>query len=1203
MSNSKYPQQLDTSVEIPPVRDNITEIGSDVINSLRAAIFNIEKTLGINPQGSVGNSVAARISKSLDENGNILKDALTKANVLSGPIIDADVSKVAGIKEDKLRLDFPTKLLQSEISSLNSQLELITSTVENLSTELAVHLSPYAINVHKAKAISVDSALSIPSDIASVDLESGTVQSTFEKLYNGHINYSGFGISEINNSHRASQIYYDNTLTNSIIPSTNIQDALSDLADIQGVTLTNALSNIASNGRIRKGKAFDYYEDLNYGSLVLSESKASYVNTLGLSYTTFTLINPIQPLEEIKEFDILSLKGSNISDDNKDYQVKSVTLNGLGQVQNISIYGGPKGPTTSEIYITITKNPNTSYNLAGFASVVRPRKNKTNTPDVQVLNPDSATIITKGIQPSKILSNVNSFNISIDGGTSISIDTYNPLYSEQTLDTIVQTINDQAVDQHLNFTAYKVKVKNCYELALAHNIPNFHGDIKNRTLTISIGSSNDGVSELGLSNYLNKEIEGISKNTLLINGKILSGFGKIISLKNSDVQIYTGSLALSLSSGNFSDLGVRVGDLVVIEGSTVSTDDGSYRVLSVSSNNLDLDLTGVLFSGELSENAVVYIIRSSAPIGEFTFEEIGTSDGTILFDVFVDEEKDIFGRKRLEVEGSIQSSGFSAVISDVSNGFILEGETAIIEIDTNAYATLTDTTGSNGESVFVGSTGIYKIFASDGLSFITLTVNSSSNPSVALSNTIYGFKEVGLNNYHISRGSFATSSGRILGTSTDPGIPSLVDKRISGTVDTSIISDTFIERYIEGPRNELRSSGVVRGCLVSNTSLNDGATPDDDYQLFSISAGVIYVNGIRFEFPGVEDFRINTLEDYIIAIDGNGCVIAAPYITNPDDPTLLVSPYFENNVAYLAEVSNDGSTTEINDLRLFVDNLDLKVLGSIKVSKDQRTGHFTSIHKAVAYAKRYKKLFPELSPPSILIEAGEFYIGRTVLLDFDINIVGAGPNTVILRDPSFDSSVTYNNNRIDMTSSVFMIGGGQNISSDLIKYGITLKDFTYKSPNTIKEVCCAIALTQPITKAGSDISPDATYRIQNINFIGPNNITWDSTDADCLGDYALYIGQQVPTTLAPVTNIDIGNVIMTGCYLTRMGLEYGGIKFIQANTSLPNNIRIKNIIVSSNILQDMSPNVGDVLSIAVEYPSGINTNGLTNVIELGNARI
>jgi len=104
MPKSKYPDKLDTSVELPAVRDNITELTSEVINGLRSAIIQIERTLGINPQGAAGNTVATRLSKAIDDSGNIKKEALTQANVLSGPISDADVSKVAAIRETKLKL-------------------------------------------------------------------------------------------------------------------------------------------------------------------------------------------------------------------------------------------------------------------------------------------------------------------------------------------------------------------------------------------------------------------------------------------------------------------------------------------------------------------------------------------------------------------------------------------------------------------------------------------------------------------------------------------------------------------------------------------------------------------------------------------------------------------------------------------------------------------------------------------------------------------------------------------------------------------------------------------------------------------------------------------------------------------------------------------------------------------------------------------
>lgn len=49
---SNYPNKIDSSVELPLVRNNITEASSDIINKIRSAVINIERALGIDPQGA-----------------------------------------------------------------------------------------------------------------------------------------------------------------------------------------------------------------------------------------------------------------------------------------------------------------------------------------------------------------------------------------------------------------------------------------------------------------------------------------------------------------------------------------------------------------------------------------------------------------------------------------------------------------------------------------------------------------------------------------------------------------------------------------------------------------------------------------------------------------------------------------------------------------------------------------------------------------------------------------------------------------------------------------------------------------------------------------------------------------------------------------------------------------------------------------------
>ena len=174
MAKSKYPDKLDTSIEIPAVRDNIIEIGSDVLNSVRTAIFQIERTLGINPQGAVGNTVSDRLNKSLDGNGNILKEALDRANVLSGPVVDKDVSKNAAINESKLRLDYPTQLLQDQISQLINQLDVVLITLEELSVLFGSHVHPSATNRHPGGAITISSIDNTSSSEGIVSLDTTT---------------------------------------------------------------------------------------------------------------------------------------------------------------------------------------------------------------------------------------------------------------------------------------------------------------------------------------------------------------------------------------------------------------------------------------------------------------------------------------------------------------------------------------------------------------------------------------------------------------------------------------------------------------------------------------------------------------------------------------------------------------------------------------------------------------------------------------------------------------------------------------------------------------------------------------------------------------------------------------------------------------------------------------------------------------------
>lgn len=1200
MARSNYPSQIDTSVEIPAVRDNITEISSDVINSLRSAIFQIERTLGINPQGASGNTVASRLNNVVDDNGNILESALDKANVLSGPIMDSDVSEVAAISESKLRLNIATRVLQSQITQVASRIDAIITQVDELSTTLAVHINPEASNRHKGVAISIEEAVVLASDISTNSLAAGTAQATFETLYNAHINYSGANISELNNSHLARQIHFDNDDVNSIIPSSSVQGAIEDLVNIQSVGVRDGFLNLHSNGRIRTGSIVDGYESNNLGTTLIASAIATYILATGNTRTLFSLSSATAPVAEISEFDLLTLSGSEFEDDNASYQISQVTTDGGGNVTAIEVYGGPKNQSTEELTIQVTRNIYTVYNLNGLNSTVRPRSIFSNTPDVIVADPDAATIISTGIQPSSLEDDAHTFDIEIDGGTAITIETYDSNVSEQTLESIVNKINEQAVDQHLNFYAYRVRANNCFELALAHTLPNSSNDIKNRTLKVSTGSTDDGSSILGLDDFLDIEVEGTSTNSVFLNGLILSEFGRIQAFTGNELEIIAATLDIRLFSGTFAALGVRVGDTVVITNSSDSTDDGTYRIGSVSGDTVTLDLQGESLNGTLDENSIVHFIRNAAPVEELNFTESVSVNGSIMFDVFMDEDKDIFYRKRMEIGGALSSGLFTAAVVDVSRNFIRTGQTASVTVDVNGEAFLTGPDAQDGEPVFVGATGVYKLFSSDKLSFVVLSVKAEGNPSVQTQVTLYGFDEISQNNYRICRALFATSLGIILGESADAGVPSVIDKRASGTADETIIGESLLEKYIQGPRNELRGSGIIRGFEVSNpqfidTGETDGFGNPIIYQTVDISAGVAVVNGIRFEYPGVVGFRFNDSEPFFLAFDSRGCIVAGTDVDNPDGYTdgysQTISPFAGQVVAHLAYVNAENSN--IIDLRLFVDHLDYKFIGDITVANSQEFGHFTDIAAAVKYARFFSRMFPEQANPTIFIAEGSYEVSERIIVDIDCTISGAGPSTVITKTGTLAQGVELESDRPDMRNCVFLIGGGRNSNSDRIYDGVTIRDMTYRVSPDLEFVGSFISLAQGI--GSSTTSADAMFRFENINFVGPTGINNSGIDEENLGEYALIVGKQTGSTFTPTQNVRMGNIVFSGCYLKRMGLEQGAIYHTDSTGG-----QFSNIIITNNVALEMSPNLGDTSFELFEYKI-ITVPTLNNIVENSNS--
>lgn len=1048
MPKSKYPQKLDSSVELPAVRDSVL---SDPINSLRSAVINIERTLGINPQGSTGNTVASRIGRTLDANGFILESALSQAGLLSGPITDKDVAEVAAIKERKLDLNFPTQLLQDQISMVQSDLETIDEQIAEISSKLAIHISPDAVNRHPATAISVNTGSATASDTATVDIEGASVQDVLDSLYNQHINYTGVDISETNNSHKALQIFFDNTNVSGVISADNVQDAIETVAT-SGADEKSIHQDIQhSNGLLRIGKLEDPGDD-TISQIIASGVEISFSSSDGNpDGTTVITVTDSTDLgeQELRPFDFIKI----VDDADTDglftgiYEIKSFQMTGT-VLDSVEIYGLLTSGSSTGTTITIGRNIERRTNEAGLLVAATEEATLTSSRYFQVSNPNCIRVITKGINPLAITSVNRFFDLTIDSVT-YNIDTFDAAVSRQSIDTILLNINEQLVEASAHATAYRLDYEDGgSEIAIVHNIPD--EDSVAHTLVIS-RSTDSGIDAIGFG-----YIEDLSDITLygskyFINGQTYSGLKeKIDSL---DLTFFAGSnqIGVGNSSANFIELGIREGDLVIITEATDSSDDGSFFVEQVSETEIRIN-SGQLptgFTDNSSEDTRIRIYSNTASIEDITFDKVGGSFGSTVLDIFMNKERDIYYSKLLEYESVVVGSESIIDIVDIyGDDFYDETLTLSAEENPNdANAFLLSLNGADsinifGENKYVwitsGDTNIkLKIFIPDAAAVASKISTDGSGFSIG----VYLFENVNTeSNILLARTLYNNFNGRVSG-----GIngPRLVSKTPIGTLGLKDFSNQARAEIVERPLSDLRYNGVIYGFEIENISI-DG----DNFYNLDIKRGVAYVNGRRIEKENVSsivtDIDSSSVDKFYVTIDEDG-----NFKFDSALPSSCITPFGETEFCLLGSGEYDGANLEYIDLRLFIDHLDLKILNSITVSPQNGLAHFTDPVKALKYAKRFSDMFPDAGIPTIHFKSGThtiqldytyaetsgswdpatatnlgiFYdqqIESGFFIDFPVIIEGEGSNTII----ECINTSTFTDTSYDITMPIVIAGNG-----------------------------------------------------------------------------------------------------------------------------------------------------------------------------------
>lgn len=230
MSKSSYPGEFDSDVELPRVDNNITEIGGDAINSLRDAVFAIERTLGKNPQGNTA-TLVARVNKSLDANGDIKSSALSKRGLVALPVTDTHIGDNAGVKESKLDLDYTTASLSGRITSNVNDIDALRTAFNAFTAQTINHFLGLG-NRHDGYMI----------DLADPIRSSDDVETALHVINNAFTAHEESTVG----AHKASGISVNDEFIN--FNADDVQEALVELDVLSSGTSEDHQDNLHQNG-------------------------------------------------------------------------------------------------------------------------------------------------------------------------------------------------------------------------------------------------------------------------------------------------------------------------------------------------------------------------------------------------------------------------------------------------------------------------------------------------------------------------------------------------------------------------------------------------------------------------------------------------------------------------------------------------------------------------------------------------------------------------------------------------------------------------------------------------------------------------------------------------------------------------------------------------------------------------------------------
>lgn len=141
---SNFPTSLDDDTTLPPVSNNITEIGEELLNSLREVAFALEAEIGIGASGSAG-SIADRLAICFNADGSLKPSAITSLSdgltLVGNWVTNFHINSAAQIVESKLSLDHPTADLYNTLVTQQSEIDAALAFIQSAGSKVNPHLA------------------------------------------------------------------------------------------------------------------------------------------------------------------------------------------------------------------------------------------------------------------------------------------------------------------------------------------------------------------------------------------------------------------------------------------------------------------------------------------------------------------------------------------------------------------------------------------------------------------------------------------------------------------------------------------------------------------------------------------------------------------------------------------------------------------------------------------------------------------------------------------------------------------------------------------------------------------------------------------------------------------------------------------------------------------------------------------------------